>query len=174
MCLIRGITRLLVPGYADLGELRRPQTGLLETLRKPFEPASARRLGHASLVRRAQLAVLRRYESAFEAVTRNFVLPDGTLGVSSTGNLNAETLRELLGSLPDHGTWELCCHPGYHDADLTAARTRLRGQREIEREALLRALPERLSLPNAPELIHYGDLRAYGDMRKIGTGHEEF
>jgi hypothetical protein len=34
------------------------------------------------------------------------------------------------------GTWELVTHPGYNDADLAQARTRLLASREVEREAL--------------------------------------
>ncbi len=40
------------------------------------------------------------------------------------------------------GTWELVCHPGYCDASLRAAGTRLLESREIEREALLEVVPE--------------------------------
>jgi hypothetical protein len=34
------------------------------------------------------------------------------------------------------GTWELVSHPGYNDAELARAYTRLRASRETEREAL--------------------------------------
>jgi hypothetical protein len=41
----------------------------------------------------------------------------------------------LLGNLPA-GTWELVTHPGYNDADLARAHTRLLASREMERAAL--------------------------------------
>ena len=37
--------------------------------------------------------------------------------------------------MPD-GVWELVTHPGYNDADLSRARTRLLAQREVEMQAL--------------------------------------
>jgi predicted glycoside hydrolase/deacetylase ChbG (UPF0249 family) len=40
--------------------------------------------------------------------------------------------------LPE-GTWELVCHPGYNNADLRAARTRLLDSREEERRLLTSA-----------------------------------
>ena len=44
-------------------------------------------------------------------------------------------LRQTLASLPE-GTWELVCHPGYNDADLRAAGTRLLDSRDEERRLL--------------------------------------
>jgi hypothetical protein len=52
----------------------------------------------------------------------------------------------------------LVCHPGHNDADLAKIATRLRSHREAEYEALLAVIPEMLSNPNPPALIHYGDL----------------
>jgi hypothetical protein len=62
--------------------------------------------------------------------------------------------------MPATGTFELVCHPGYNDRDLDRVTTRLRSHREIEMQALLSAIPARLSQPNAPTLIHYGSLNA--------------
>jgi predicted glycoside hydrolase/deacetylase ChbG (UPF0249 family) len=47
-------------------------------------------------------------------------------------------LRQTLASLPE-GTWELVCHPGYNDADLRAAGTRLLDSRDEERRLLTSA-----------------------------------
>jgi len=47
-------------------------------------------------------------------------------------------LRQTLASLPE-GTWELVCHPGYNDADLRRAGTRLLDSREEERRRLTSA-----------------------------------
>ena len=57
-----------------------------------------------------------------------------------------------FGNLPD-GTWELVTHPGYNDADLAQAHTRLLASRETEREALcaVEQIPE-------IELISFADL----------------
>jgi hypothetical protein len=64
-----------------------------------------------------------------------FTTTDGALGVLATGTLDAATLAALLSNLPA-GTWELVTHPGYNDADLARAHTRLLASREIERLAL--------------------------------------
>ena len=85
---------------------------------------------------------------------------DGTLGISATGQLTPTTLTELLRALPPTGTYELCCHPGYNDADLDRVATRLRAQRELEREALLSEIPKALARADAPLLVHYGSLAA--------------
>jgi predicted glycoside hydrolase/deacetylase ChbG (UPF0249 family) len=66
--------------------------------------------------------------------------PDGVIGVIETGTLDSQgdssgygsMLRHTLASLPK-GTWELVCHPGYNDADLRAAGTRLLDSRDEER-----------------------------------------
>ncbi len=66
------------------------------------------------------------------------------------------------------GTWELVCHPGYVDAALGQAGTRLVGTRETERLALLAGLESPpLNLPtdlqrDLPrfQLVHYGKLTA--------------
>jgi hypothetical protein len=66
------------------------------------------------------------------------------------------------------GTWELVCHPGYVDAALGQAGTRLVATRETERLALLAGLesprpdvPTDLQ-PDVPrvQLVHYGKLTA--------------
>jgi hypothetical protein len=69
-----------------------------------------------------------------------FATTDGNLGISATGSLDSETLSSLLNQLRP-GTWELVTHPGYNDADLAAAGTRLLASRNIERQALLRWRP---------------------------------
>jgi hypothetical protein len=85
----------------------------------------------------AEVSALRRLESACLRVIEEegCVTTSGTIAVVGTGVLNAATVRSLLTGLPE-GTWELVTHPGYNDADLDKVRTRLRGSRDIEREAL--------------------------------------
>lgn len=130
-------------------------------LRNPFEPRWTHALGQGGVVRRTQLALLRRLEPRFHKLQHDLATvqtTDGSIGVSATGDLNPATLAQLLHALPDHGTFELVCHPGYNDRDLDAIPTRLRSHRETERQALLTCLPERLAQPNPPDLINYRDL----------------
>jgi predicted glycoside hydrolase/deacetylase ChbG (UPF0249 family) len=58
--------------------------------------------------------------------------------VIESGSVGISLLRQTLANLPE-GTWELVCHPGYNDADLRAARTRLLDAREEERRLLTSA-----------------------------------
>ena len=127
-------------------------------LRNPFEPQFARNLKQAPLKRRLQMAILNRFQPYFESVTGQAVTTDGSIGVSATGSLDAQTLRQLLASLPAEGTFELVCHPGYNDDALSQVATRLRTHRDVERLALLAEIPKIFSLPQSLELIHYGDL----------------
>jgi len=65
-----------------------------------------------------------------------FTTTDGAVGVLATGSLNIAALKAILSAMPE-GTFELVSHPGYRDADLEQANTRLLGSREIERNALM-------------------------------------
>ena len=132
-------------------------------VRNPFEQAWSLALGHGSGLRRLQVKLLSRLRRQFVVLPEirdGWVLtPDETVGISATGRLDAATLRTILEGLPAEGTFELCCHPGYNDDDLDRVRTRLRGHRDIERLALLAEVPQFIaSHPNAPPLIHYGEL----------------
>ena len=151
-------------------------------IRNPFEPAFTQRLPHAPFKRRLQLALLKPLRPRFTQLSQlrhaHVLSTDGTLGVSATGNVTPVTLTEILSALPQGGTYEIVCHPGYNDADLDRVRTRLRAHREIEMQALLTAIPAILSQPNPPELIHYGNLGAFGALRENGqftpdTGYEK-
>jgi len=142
----------------------------IPAIRNPFEPAFSQHLAHAGLKRRLQLTLLDRLRPSFGQLSQlrlaAILSTDGTLGISATGNLAQVTLSQILSALPQSGTFELVCHPGYNDADLDRVATRLRSHREIEMQALLTAIPAILSQPNAPELIHYGSLDSFG------TAHE--
>ena len=118
--------------------LRAARACSITRIRNPFDSAWSRRTAaHVPWLRRAQVAALGRLEArALRIVAEHgFTTTDGTLGVMITGSLSAESLRRTLVDLPD-GTWELVTHPGYHDADLDAVRTRLKASREIEHQAL--------------------------------------
>jgi hopanoid biosynthesis associated protein HpnK len=141
-------------------------------VRSPFEPSWSVAASNVPWVRRMQLAILNRFEPAFRKLPQvsdaSLQIPAGTVGIAATGTLDAATLRRLLAGLPDDSVYELCCHPGYNDADLDLQETRLRETRDIEREALLAVLPEFCAQPDAPELIHYGNLGVAGLQRASG------
>ena len=110
----------------------------IHSVRNPFEPNWAiRATASVGLVRAAQVSILRCLQSAWQRIVaeEGFTTTDGTLGVSATGALEPVTLHHLLDQVRA-GTWELVTHPGYNDADLARVQTRLRGSRDIEREAL--------------------------------------
>ena len=118
--------------------LRAARAAGIRAVRNPFAPAwSQRATPHAPWLRRAEVSLSRLWEPAFRRIVaeEGFVTTDGTLGVLATGTLDAATLAALLRNLPA-GTWELVTHPGYNDADLARAHTRLLASRETERQAL--------------------------------------
>ncbi len=117
----------------------------IHLVRNPFEPVWAvRATAGTGFVRAAQVSMLRSLQSTWLRILaeEGFETTGGTLGVSSTGALDAVALHRLLDRVPA-GTWELVTHPGYNDADLARVRTRLRASRDIERKALpvLREFP---------------------------------
>jgi hopanoid biosynthesis associated protein HpnK len=137
--------------------LRAAKAAGIRAVRNPFEPVWAvRATGGASLARAAEVNLLRKLQDRCRQIIaeEGFATTDGTIAVVGTGVLNTETVRSLLGQLPE-GTWELVTHPGYNDADLDKVRTRLRASREIEMGALhaVREFP-------GIELISYGQLIA--------------
>jgi chitin disaccharide deacetylase len=71
--------------------------------------------------------------------------------------LDQKKLLRMLEAVPD-GTWELVCHPGYSDADLRAAGTRLTASREIELSALTSVETREALLRHQIELISYAEL----------------
>lgn len=135
-------------------------------IRNPFEQRWSLALGHGNRFRRLQVKLLGSLKTQFERQPqiRNAQVQttDGTMGISATGDLDAPTLRQILHALPAKGTFELCCHPGYNDSVLDLVTTRLRAHREVEHNALLAEVPAMVLQPNAPQLIHYGNLGSYG------------
>jgi predicted glycoside hydrolase/deacetylase ChbG (UPF0249 family) len=134
----------------------------VRAVRNPFEPRwSLATTPKAGMLRRLQVRFLASRRRYFLEQTRlmNLATPNGALGVLATGTLDIITLRRLLRALPD-GDWELVCHPGYHDDALDAAGTRLRESREVERAALLQAVPEALAADPDLSLIHFGQITA--------------
>ncbi len=118
--------------------LRAARRAGIGCVRNPFEPEwSVRATAGAPWLRRAQVRLLRRFRPAFDRIVaeEGFVTTDGAVGVLATGTLDGGTVGALLGAAPE-GVWELVTHPGYLDASLRQARTRLVGSREVEIDAL--------------------------------------
>lgn len=138
----------------------------VRALRNPFGPRlplrSGQLLARPNLwTRWAEVRVLRRFAGRFrEAVDgEGFVTPDGTLGIEVTGALDEALFHAIARSIPE-GTWEFVCHPGYNDADLQTARTRLRQSRELELRVLTLPGARELLSQDGIELISYRDLAA--------------
>jgi hopanoid biosynthesis associated protein HpnK len=153
--LFPGVLRPLLRAGAACG---------VRAVRNPFGPRRPLRSGQLLAqpgiwTRYAEMRVLQGFAGRFRATVKEegFATPGGTLGVEVTGVLDETLFRAIANNVPE-GTWEFVCHPGYNDADLKAAKTRLRESRETELRAL--TLPEaRTALSQAGiELISYRDL----------------
>jgi predicted glycoside hydrolase/deacetylase ChbG (UPF0249 family) len=83
--------------------------------------------------------------------------PDGTVGIVSTGAIDAGLFRSIVDKLPE-GTWEFVCHPGYNDAELESIRTRLRESRAQELRLLTSPEAREILGRNGVQLISYRDL----------------
>jgi chitin disaccharide deacetylase len=135
----------------------------IRTMRNPFEPPQAMRWAEvlfrpALWSRYLPVRTLRVFAAEFQhhAARHGIATPDGTVGITLTGFLNERLLLELLQRVPE-GTWELCCHPAYEDAQWHRLGSRPgAGQRELE----LFASPELRERVQAMgiELISYADL----------------
>jgi predicted glycoside hydrolase/deacetylase ChbG (UPF0249 family) len=144
--------------------LRAARARGVRAIRNPFAPVKP--LAFAHLLRRphlwtrySEVTLLRRWSESFRRTVREegMITTDGTFGIMSTGALDLELFSAIVGCIPP-GTWEFCCHPGYHDADLARTRTRLRESREREL-ALLTSSEARDTLARSGiELIGYWDL----------------
>jgi len=90
-------------------------------------------------------------------------------GLTLTGFLDEEILREILCHLPD-GTSELMCHPGFVDKALRQTPTRLLEQREMEYQALTRPGIKLMAKDLGVQLVNYGDLVG---SKSAGANEEE-
>jgi chitin disaccharide deacetylase len=136
----------------------------VRTIRNPFGPRlplrSSQLLVRPGLwTRYAEVHVLRRFAAKFRKYVdeAGFASPDGTLGIEVTGALDETLFRAIAASIPE-GTWEFVCHPGYNDADLQQARTRLRESRQEELRVLTLPGARELLAQEGIELISYHDL----------------
>lgn len=137
----------------------------VRAVRNPFEPSGSLKKSIVAAspslwVRSAEVAVLRRFAVSFRKIVREegMATTDGTIGVTVTGSLDQKLLSSMIHSLPE-GTWELVCHPGYADADLRAAGTRLVESRQVELEALTSEETKKALSDRKVQLISYGDLK---------------
>jgi chitin disaccharide deacetylase len=133
-------------------------------VRNPFGPRrplrSSELLAQPGLWKRTvEVRILRGFARKFRAAVDQvgFSSPDGTLGIEVTGVLDERLFRAIAETIPD-GTWEFVCHPGYNDADLQTANTRLRQSRELELKALTLPAARQLLAERDIELISYREL----------------
>ncbi len=145
----------------------------VRAIRNPFVPVKAMSAklfkGKRDLWKRyTQVRMLHSFSGQFRQRTKRagLLTPDGVVGVIETGSVDmsgesssessgySSLLRQTLASLPE-GTWELVCHPGYNDADLRAAGTRLVASREMERRLLSSAELRQFLEEQKIEVISY-------------------
>lgn len=136
----------------------------VRAVRNPFGPRLPMR--SSQLMRRpnlwtryAQLRILGGFAKQFHSTVaqEDFVTTDGTLGIEVTGTLDETLFHAIAESIPE-GTWEFVCHPGYNDADLQKANTRLRESRETELRVLTLPAAREILAQKGIQLIGYQDL----------------
>jgi hopanoid biosynthesis associated protein HpnK len=136
----------------------------IRAIRAPFEPLHAlpfsQLLRHPKLWgRHNQIYALRVFAASFRECVgaARLTTTGGTLGMVVTGSLTQELFERIVRCAPE-GTSEFVCHPGYDDAALADAGTKLRRSREQELEILkspaTRAALQRMEI----ELINYAAL----------------
>ena len=134
----------------------------ISAVRNPFEQRWSLHLGRGRALRRLQIRLLGLLEPSFHAQLRRYdgriKTTRGAIGVSATGDLDEATLASLLKRLPS-GTWEFVCHPGFCDDDLARTTTRLRRERDVERDALLQTIPRSID-QSVFELVSFAALGA--------------
>lgn len=136
----------------------------VRAVRNPFGPGppmrSSELMQRPSLwTRYAQTRVLGMFARKFRDSVdhEGFATTDGTLGIEVTGALDEKLFHAIAQCIPD-GTWEFVCHPGYNDADLQRARTRLRESRETELRVLTLPVAREILAGKGIQLISYRDL----------------
>jgi chitin disaccharide deacetylase len=133
-------------------------------VRNPFPPSSplpaAMLLSTPALwTRHVQTSFLRRFALGFRHAVQEAGLAttDGTFGILVTGSLNQRLFHAIVEHIPE-GTWEFVCHPGYNDADLQSADTRLKESREQELMILTSPDAKRALADRGVDLISYREL----------------
>lgn len=133
----------------------------VRAVRNPFGPRLPMRSGQLMQrpnlwTRYAQLRILGGFARKFHSTVaqEDFVTTDGTLGIEVTGTLDETLFHAIAESIPE-GTWEFVCHPGYNDADLQNANTRLRESREAELRVLTLPVAREILEQRGIQLISY-------------------
>lgn len=133
----------------------------VSAVRNPFGPVRILdlRVQPSSWKRWTQVGLLNSLSGKFRRAVAKSGLrtTDGTIGVVGTGSMTAELFQSLLTTIPG-GTWEFVCHPGYLDADLQAAKTRLLESREVELKMLTAPNVKDFLRSQNVELISYREL----------------
>lgn len=136
----------------------------IRAVRNPFEPARSWPLAWMTAapgmwLRAGGVFTFQLFAREFRRAIQeeNIRSTDGTVGIAATGKLDQKMLLAILDALPE-GAWELVCHPGYADADLKAAGTRLVESRQVELAALTSEETKEAIAARGIELISYADL----------------
>ena len=141
--------------------LRASLTCGIRKIRNPFEPLRLSGLFRQPRLwkRWIEFQTLSAFARSFSDMAKNagMITTDGTIGMVATGAWNQKLFQSLIESLPD-GTWELVCHPGYHDSELQRLPTRLQKSRENELAILTASGTRELLERNQVGLISYRDL----------------
>ena len=137
----------------------------VHAVRNPFEPVGSWPMAFVATtpglwLRSCGVLTFRVFAGEFRKAIREagMATTDGTVGIAVTGELDEKSLLSLLDALPE-GTWELVCHPGYADADLSATGTRLVASREVELDALSSPQTRARLQARGIDLISYADLK---------------
>lgn len=140
----------------------------IRAIRNPFEalrlwPLASIMTSPRLWTRAVQVALLQKFASSFRETIRKegMVTTNGITGVVATGSLDQKLLLATIAALPRQGHWELVCHPGYMDADLSAVGTRLLQSRRVELDALLSEQTRQALRKREIELIGYRDLASF-------------
>ena len=129
-------------------------------IRRPFEnflPGSAARLSAKRLLVGSLHLLAPSFERRMAAM--DMAMPDFFTGIVLTGRLTRQEFGETLVALPP-GVTEVMCHPGYCDAELDGAPTRLRRERELERETVSDATWRARAQDYGIRLTSFGELSA--------------
>ena len=129
-------------------------------IRRPFEnflPGGAARLSAKRLLVGSLHLLAPSFERRMAAM--EMAMPDFFTGIVLTGRLTHEEFGATLAALPQ-GVTEVMCHPGYCDAELEGAPTRLRRERELERETVSDGTWRGVARDKGIRLTSFGELSA--------------